>query len=486
MTATGTPPRSSWRTLLSPPHLGPVVVLAGGVALYATNVYLTTSLLPSATREIGGEQLYAWTTTIFLLSSVTSSVLVSRVLTGSGDRRGYLYAVGLFVAGTLVCALAPNMPIVLAGRAVQGAGGGLLAGLGYALIRSALPSELWTRASALVSAMWGVGTFVGPALGGAFAQFGSWRAAFVALAVAGVAIGAMVPQVLSSSRPDIRPERFPLVALGLLAGASVAVTVASLIATVLAGVAGIVVGLVLIAGFVGYERRGRVRILPASTFATGSRLPGTYATLAVLAIGSTTETFVPLFGQRLAGLAPLATGFLGAALAAGWTMGELCSSSAVRETAIRRTVIAGPVALALGLALAALTQRDHIPGGLVALWTVALLIAGSGIGIAWPHLSTQAMQAVDDPAEGDRAAAAINTVQLVANSFGTAMTGLAVNLGEPGTVVSAHYLFLGFAVLTAFGVLPAVAGQRRRPSGWPNGASGAASQPLPECGSHNV
>ncbi|HZZ52164.1 MAG TPA: hypothetical protein VFE65_35145, partial [Pseudonocardia sp.] len=83
MTRTGAP-HQSWRALLSPPHLGPLAVLAGGVALYATNVYLTTSLLPSAIREIGGERLYAWTTTIFLLSSVVSSVLVSRMLARCG------------------------------------------------------------------------------------------------------------------------------------------------------------------------------------------------------------------------------------------------------------------------------------------------------------------------------------------------------------------------------------------------------------------
>jgi MFS family permease len=449
---------------LSPPHLGPLLVLAGGVALYATNMYLTTSLLPSAIREIGGERLYAWTTTIFLLSSVVSSVLVSRMLARSGGMRAYLYAIGLFAAGTLVCALAPTMPIVLVGRAVQGAGGGLLAGLGYALIRSALPSELWTRASALVSAMWGVGTFVGPALGGAFAQFGSWRTAFVTLALAGVAIAAVVPRVLSDSRPDVRAERFPLVALGLLAGASVAVSVASLIATVVASVVGIVIGLALIAGFVGYERRGPVRILPATTFTAGSPLRWIYATLAVLAIGSTTETFVPLFGQRLAGLAPLAAGFLGAALAAGWTLGELPSSGAVRETTIRRIVIAGPLVLAAGLVLAALTQRTHIGGGLLTVWIVALLITGAGVGIAWPHVSTQAMGAVDDPAEGDKASAAINTVQLVANSFGAAMTGVAVNLGEPDTLTSAHYLFLGFAALAVLGIIPAVASQRGQSS----------------------
>ena len=97
------------------------------------------------------------------------------------------------------------MEILIAGRALQGVAGGLLAGLGYALINSALPRSLWTRASALVSAMWGVATVVGPAIGGLFAQFGLWRWAFVAMAILTALMAMLVPVVLPAGRA--RPER---------------------------------------------------------------------------------------------------------------------------------------------------------------------------------------------------------------------------------------------------------------------------------------
>jgi MFS family permease len=451
----------SWGELLSRRHLGAMVVLAGGVALYATNVYLTTSLLPSAISDIGGERLYSWSTTIFLLASVMSSVLVSRLLASRGSRRAYLMAIGFFVLGTLLCAAAPSMPVLLLGRALQGGGGGLVAGLGYALIRSTLPSTLWARASALSSAMWGVGTFLGPVLGGAFAQFGAWRGAFLALAAVALAIAAIVPGALAATRPDASREAFPLIALMLLTTAALVVSVASVMATLAASAIGMAVGLLLIGAFVVYERRATVRVLPATTFRGPSGLRWIYATIALLTIGSTTETFVPLFGQRLASLAPLAAGFLGAALAAGWTLGELPSASASRPATTRRIVIAGPIVLAVGLALAALTQRSGPNRWLVTGWVLALMVAGSGIGMAWPHLSTGAMSSVTDPSEGDKASAAINTVQLVANAFGASLTGVAVNLGAPDLVRSAHYLFNGFAVLAALGLATAIAGQHR-------------------------
>lgn len=76
------PPSTSvrWAELVAPGRRGPVTLLAAGVLLYAVDSYVVASLLPSAIAEIGGERFYAWVTTIYLLTGVVASVLVSRVL----------------------------------------------------------------------------------------------------------------------------------------------------------------------------------------------------------------------------------------------------------------------------------------------------------------------------------------------------------------------------------------------------------------------
>lgn len=147
----------SWRELLGPRFAPVATVLAGGVLLEASNVYLTTSLLPTIVDDIGGADYYAWTMTTFLVASVITSMLVSRTLTTRGAVSAYTMAFLLFAAGSAVRALSPSMAVLLVGRAVQGLGGGLLAGLGYVLIQRALPGRLWARGAALVSTMWGVG-----------------------------------------------------------------------------------------------------------------------------------------------------------------------------------------------------------------------------------------------------------------------------------------------------------------------------------------
>ena len=196
VTDTATITTGSWRELLGPKNLGASTVLAGGVALYATNEFLTISLLPSTVADIGGQRLYAWVTTVYLVASVVAATTVSAVLARVGPRWAYLLGLGVFAVGSLLCAVAPTMQLLLVGRVVQGSAGGLLAGLGYAVINSALPQSLWTKASALVSAMWGVGTLLGPAAGGLFAQYGSWRWAFGVLVALAAAIAVLVPFAL--------------------------------------------------------------------------------------------------------------------------------------------------------------------------------------------------------------------------------------------------------------------------------------------------
>src|ERR1700758_5334382 len=110
---------ASWRELLGGRYLGTSVVLAGGVALYATNEFLTGSLLPNTVAEIGGGRLYAWVTTLYLVGSVVAATLVSPMLVRVGARASYLTGLAVFGAASLLCGMAPNMGVLIAGRALQ-------------------------------------------------------------------------------------------------------------------------------------------------------------------------------------------------------------------------------------------------------------------------------------------------------------------------------------------------------------------------------
>lgn len=454
-TAQGTAIPGTWRELLGGEY-GPIAaVLAGGVLVEASNVYLTTSLLPTIVGEIGGGDFYAWTMMTFLLASVVSAMLVSRILVRQGAVRAYLLALGLFALGSLLCAASPWMSALLIGRTVQGLGGGLLAGLGYALIQQALPQRLWARAAALVSAMWGVGNIVGPLVGGAAAQLHAWRATFVGLAIVCGLIGLVVIRSMPATERGVSREAVPWTSLLLLASGVAAVGIASVVPSGVATALALVTGVALGVLFLRHERHGRRGILPRVTFARTSSLRWVYLTVAVMAFGIGTEAFIPLFGQEIGGLMPFTAGLMGAALSLGWSLTQVVTANATGDVARRRLILAAPLLLGGGLAAYGMLQHQGPSTLVIVLWFFTLFAAGAGIGLGFPHLTVAALGSAGGGEEGAKAAAAVNTVFLIASASSAALAGVLVNLAAPDLVRSAQLLMLAFAAVCVAGVLVA-------------------------------
>ena len=250
--------------------------------------------------------------------------------------------------------------------------------------------------------------------------------------------------------------KVPVWSLLLMGAAALAVSVAQLPHNIMATAGLLAAGVLLVGIFVVVDRRSRAAVLPPSVFGSGP-LKWIYLAMAVQMMAVMVDTYVPLFGQRLGHLTPVMAGFLGAALAVGWTVSEIVSASLNSSRLIGYVVLTAPLVMASGLALATVTQRSDAPIGVVVLWAVALLVAGTGIGMAWPHLSARAMDCVDDPAESGAAAAAINTVQLISAAFGAGVAGVVVNAAEgaPETadLVAARWLFAVFTLLAAVGLV---------------------------------
>lgn len=462
-----TPPASGqpegWGALLGGRNGARAVILAGGVALHAVNVFIVTTILPSVVADIGGLDLYAWNTTLFVVASIIGAALCARLLHGVGPRGAYAVAALLFAVGTTVCAAAPSMPVMLVGRSVQGLGGGFLFGLSYAMIRVVFAEPLWPRAIALMSAMWGVATLIGPAVGGVFAELGAWRAAFWSVVPVTLAFAALAFLTLPARSVGEGGHRAPpLAQLALLSLAVLAVSIGSLRPDALWNAGGVAVAGLLIAALVVLDGRLGSRLLPTGSYRPTTRLGRLFGSMCLLSVAVTsTETFVPLFLQVLHAQSPLVAGYLAALMAVGWTGGSIASSG-LHGGAERRVLLLGPVVSLTGmLVLAAL-----IPGGtggaaVLAAICVALTAVGAGVGMGWPHLLTGVLRAA--PAgETDLTSAAITTVQLVATALGAALAGMVVNMagltepgGAGGTASAALWLFLVFAAAPVLALISA-------------------------------
>ncbi|MGB8416986.1 MFS transporter [Paraburkholderia sp.] len=458
--------KSGWSNLLSGANGVRSLALAGGVALHAINVYIATTILPTVVRDIGGLDLYAWNTTIFVVASILGSALSTRLLQVTGPRGAYVLAASVFAAGAVVCAVSPTMPLMLIGRLIQGIGGGFLFALAYAMIRIVFDEALWPRAMALVSGMWGVATLVGPAVGGIFAEWGVWRAAFWSVTLVAMLFALLAVAVLP------RKERHPFQSLGtstpflqllLLTFTVIAISAGSASLDLTRNVLGIVIALVLATLLVGAEARSRQKLLPSDAFRPASTIAALYAMMSLLVVTVTSgEVFAPLFLQVLHHQSPLIAGYLAALMAAGWTLGSITSSGATGRF-IGHAIMAGPV-----LGLAGMVGLDvFVPKNGAGAWMelapicLALVAIGFGVGLAWPHLLTRVLKAVP-PHEQELAGASITTIQLFATATGAALAGMVANAGgliDPGGVVgtahAARWLFGIFAIAPLFGVVVA-------------------------------
>lgn len=454
---------ASWADLLHGANALRSIALAGGVALHAINVYIVTTILPSVIKDIGGLEYYAWNTTLFVVTSIVGSALSARLIEALGPRAAYLLAVAVFTAGSVVCALAPSMPLLLAGRSIQGLGGGILFALSYALIRLVFDAPLWSRAMALVSGMWGVATLCGPAIGGIFAQTGQWRLAFWALLPAAAALALIVAFKVGgrASIPRSPPTALPWTTLGLLVASVLAITLASLSTALSWNLAGIAAGLAIAALIAGVDSRAAKRLLPTGAYSIRAPLGALYTMMCLVVAAITTEIFVPYFLQVIHGMTPLGAGYMTAAMAAGWTLAAMPSSTRSGAGADFMVRLSPMVILAALIALAVMTPRagllDSYTG--LALYVVALAGVGFGIGLGWPHLLTKIFNAA--PAgEETLTSSSITTVQLYATALTAALAGIITNsagLANPGGVAgaqhAAQWLFAAFALAPALALL---------------------------------
>ncbi len=461
-----------WSALLGGRNSIRSIALAGGVALHAINVYLVTTILPSVVADIGGLDYYAWNTTLFVVASIVGSATSVRLLETSGPRLAYVIAACLFGLGTLVCALALTMPMMLVGRFVQGLGGGFLVALSYTMIRLIFPQPLWPRAMALVSGMWGVATLVGPAVGGVFAELGHWRAAFWTMLPVIALFALLAFWVLPKCHQEARDEHpaLPVGQLFLLTSAVAAVSVGSVAPDPLWNMAGVTAALLLLFVLMKVERTAKQRLLPSGSFSVKSALGPVFLTMMLLSITVTgSEVFVPLFLQVLHHQQPLMAGYMAALMGAGWTIGSIWSSGA-HGAHVGRNIRLAPVAVLVGMVLLAIL----VPGTSAGEWPtllpicMALLVAGAGVGIGWPHLLTRVLLVAPNGEQG-LASAAITTVQLFATALGAALAGMVANMagltdpgGVPGTSATALWLFAAFALAPALGLLSAARVARAR------------------------
>ncbi len=440
--------QGGWGDLLRGSNGPRALVVGGGMAMHAINVFIVITILPSVVRDIGGISYFAWNTTLYVIASVLAGGFCARILPRIGARAHYRGALALFAVGSAICALAPSMPVLLAGRLVQGLGAGSVSALSYTMVRALFPERLWPTAISVISASWGIATCFGPALGGLFAEGSNWRWAFWSVAAVVPLLWLLVERSLPRdlARPPLPARPMAYLNLALLCLSVLAVSLGSADPAPWRNLLGFAVAVGGLAWFVRLERgRGR-RLMPHGATNPVTGLGATFAAMMAVVVAVNTEIFVPYFLQTLHAMAPINAGYLSALMSMGWTIGAVAVAGA-RPELTPNWMRAGPIVIGLALAgMFLLLPRAGVLPGQTALLGLCLLAQGCGIGMCWPHVCAGVFRFAAD-SEKDLAAASMTMVIMVSNALGSALAGMVTNLagfsggGMPGAAMAASWLF---------------------------------------------
>ena len=156
-------------------------IIAGvllSMLLAALDQTIVAPAMPTIAAALGHAQYLPWIVTAYLLTATAMAPLYGKISDVHGRRPTLYAAILIFLAGSLVAALAPNMLMLILGRAIQGVGGGGLFALAQIVIGDLVPPKERARYAAWISGTWAVASIAGPLLGGTFAEHLHWSLIF--------------------------------------------------------------------------------------------------------------------------------------------------------------------------------------------------------------------------------------------------------------------------------------------------------------------
>jgi len=422
----------------SPPldHATIRAIVAGimlAMFLSALEQTIVAPALPAIGRSLGGIDDLSWVVTAYLLAMTVTTPLFGKLSDIYGRRALLLAAIVIFVAGSVACALAPTIWILILARALQGIGGGGLLPIAQTIIADLLSPRERPVVQGRTSIMFMTASILGPVLGGLLTDHAHWSLIFwINLPMGAVAL-VMTERALRRLPRNDRPHRLDVIGAGLMVGAALALMLALAwggvrfpwsswrIITLVACSAA------LWALFAVRLLTAREPFIPLAIL--HGRVTSTITCAAFFSIGTVigVTIYMPLYCQSVLGASASLSGLALIAYMGGATLGSLVSTRIiVRIKRYMRVPIAGLIVAIAALAVLAVDPAGHSLASVVAL----LLVLGLGLGPMYP-VSTIVMQNVVKPHQLGTATGTLNFFRTLGGAMVVAVFG-AIVLGGMG------------------------------------------------------
>ena len=448
------------------------VGLIGLVTAAAFEGMAVPTILPALVADLGGLDLYGWAFSAFWLTNIIGITLAGSDADRRGPGRAFAIGVVLFAAGMLLSGVASGMPMVIAGRAIQGFGSGAIGSVVYAAIARAYPSSATPRMIALVSSAWVVPGLVGPALAGTVTDALDWRWVFLGIVPPVLVIGlAVYPQLArlgpAVAAPGARSDTHRAFDAVRLAVGSTLLLAALTIGSIPLAIAFLAVG--------GWLALAAVRhLLPPGALRLAAGRPS--AAVVVFGIAFAffgTEAFVPLTVVDVRGGSVTLGGVALSAAAVTWAAGSWLQARAAAAGIRRALVTSGAVLIGAGIVVTALVLLPSMP---VLVAAAGWAVAGLGMGLAYSMLALVMLES-SAPGEEGFSSAAFQLMFTLGTAFGAGIGGAVVALANVGVLDLSPAIGLVYGLMLVMALL--TAGVSLRVPRGPSDRAAVLERPIP-------
>jgi EmrB/QacA subfamily drug resistance transporter len=443
-------------------HRQIVTIMTGlMLSLFVTTIDQTifSPALPRIASDLSGGASVSWIISIYLLSSTAVTPVYGKLSDLYGRKLILEVSLGIFILGSILCALATSMTQLIAFRLLQGAGGGALMPLSFAIVGDVIPARERGRYQGYFAVAFGTASIIGPILGGWFADQLSWRFAFWINLPLGLAAMLIAEFALRGLHAKRLRQAIDYAGGCLIVGAASAIMLAMTLggkelawsAPALWGI--VALGVLMFAAAIMQERRARDPMLPPRLFAnpTFRVSNGTTFICAMALIGGT--IFIPEFFQVIYGLSAKQSGFAIMPFLLLWTLGGLAVGRYIMTTGRYRWL---PLA---GLVIATVAMLGlAVSGATTPLWFALAAVSLLGIGTS-PVFNVMLLGLQNAVERGDlgTATAANGFVRSLGSAFGVTLFGALLadhGAAMPGSAF--QHAFIAGAILMVLGLLIAL------------------------------
>ncbi len=415
-----------------------LLTLALGVFAGALDLGVLSPALPAIAREFTvptGD--LAWIFTLYLLVTVASIAIAGTLADRFGRRVVYMSCIGLFAIGSVVAVLAPTYGVFLFARALQALGAGGVFPVATAAIGDVVEPQRRGSALGLVAATWGLAAVIGPAFGGIVTHFISWRWIFVLNFPLAAIVLVLAYRYVPRAAPRIRG---PLDGFGLLLLCAGLLLVMDGLVT--ARLVTAILGVLILAGFVWWERVAEYPIVPLSLF-TGGQLAKTYVLEIAIGVLEGSLFFIPTVLVGAQNLSYAQAGLIASLGALMFVVVIPISGRALDRLGSRDVLLAGAILTEIGLAIFAVGFYS------LPLTILAMVVAGCGFGAL---LGAPTRYIVTSETSENRRATAVGLLSqalIVGQILGSSLAGGVIGLApsELHGYRDAYLCFCGVALV---------------------------------------